>query len=116
MRRVLRVEHGEEESDEERAHSSSAGLYHAGEDGRPGPASLGVAGKGDRADLLDEVGVGIWSLADNKVQHRDNLTGQPLDPVLVAAARRKELEYVNTKGVWELRPPMRPELGKASRR
>ena len=32
--------------------------------------------------------------------YRDDLTGQILDPELVHAARRKELEYFNAKGVW----------------
>ena len=31
---------------------------------------------------------------------RDDLTGQLLDPALVHAARRKELDYFNAKGVW----------------
>jgi hypothetical protein len=34
----------------------------------------------------------------------DDLTGQLLDPVLVRAARAKELEYFESKGVWRLRP------------
>ena len=34
----------------------------------------------------------------------DAITGQPLDPVLVAEARKKELEYFETKGVWHKRP------------
>ena len=36
-------------------------------------------------------------------QYRDAITGQPLDPDMVRAARRKELEYFNSKHVWELR-------------
>ena len=32
----------------------------------------------------------------------DALTGQPLDPTMVRAAHRKELEYVELKKVWEL--------------
>ena len=33
--------------------------------------------------------------------YRDDLTGQPLNPALVKAARRNELDYFNSKGVWE---------------
>ena len=34
----------------------------------------------------------------------DDVTGQPLDPAAVAAARAKELEYVHSKGVWRKIP------------
>ena len=34
----------------------------------------------------------------------DDLTGQPLDAGLVHEARRKELEYFESKGVWAKRP------------
>ncbi len=36
-------------------------------------------------------------------QYRDAITGQPLDPDMVRAARRKELEYFNSKHVWDVR-------------
>ena len=35
---------------------------------------------------------------------RDDLTGQLLDPELVGAAKKKELEYFDGKDVWVLRP------------
>ena len=31
---------------------------------------------------------------------KDDLNGQPLNPQLVKAARKKELDYFNSKGVW----------------
>ena len=43
-------------------------------------------------------------MVNTNARFRDDLTGQPLKPELVKAARRKELEYFNTKGVWTLRP------------
>ena len=33
---------------------------------------------------------------------RDDITGQSLDPALVREARRRELEYFESKGVWKL--------------
>ncbi len=39
-----------------------------------------------------------------KPAFRDNLTGQPLIPELVRAARREELEYFTSRREWELRP------------
>ena len=41
---------------------------------------------------------------DNAQIFKDDLTGQLLDPTLVKAARKKELEYFDGKDVWELRP------------
>ena len=38
-------------------------------------------------------------VASSSMYH-DDLTGQPLDPDLVAAAREKELEYFASKGAW----------------
>ena len=35
--------------------------------------------------------------------YKDDLTGQLLDSALVKAARAKELEYFESKGVWQLR-------------
>ena len=54
----------------------------------------------DSVDLLDERGVDLYlgNLAKGEV-FKDDLTGQPLNPELVRAARRKEMEYFNTKGV-----------------
>ena len=37
-------------------------------------------------------------------QYRDAITGQPMIPELVKAARAKELEYFASKGVWHYRP------------
>ena len=37
-------------------------------------------------------------------QFKDAITGQPLIPELVKAARAKELEYFASKGVWHYRP------------
>ena len=41
---------------------------------------------------------------ENDQIFKDDLTGQILDPTLVKAARKKELEYFDGKDVWELRP------------
>ena len=49
--------------------------------------------------IADELNV-----ADNQVHYKDAITGQPLDPVLVKAARSKELEYFAMKDVWHYRP------------
>ena len=35
---------------------------------------------------------------------KDTITGQELNPVLVRAARKKEMDYFASKGVWALRP------------
>ncbi len=35
-----------------------------------------------------------------KARYRDEITGQPLIPELVHQARKKELDYFNSKGVW----------------
>ena len=35
---------------------------------------------------------------------RDDITGQLLDPALVAGARKKEPQYFDDKEVWDLRP------------
>ena len=42
---------------------------------------------------------------ENAQIFKDDPTGQLLDATLVAAARKKELEYFDGKNVWELRPP-----------
>ena len=39
----------------------------------------------------------------NADRYVDDLTGLPLPPDLCRAARRKELEYFKSKGVWEMR-------------
>ena len=33
----------------------------------------------------------------------DNITGQPLNPELCRIARKKELDYFHSKGVWSMR-------------
>ena len=40
---------------------------------------------------------------ENEKEYRDDLTGQVLDPLLVRAARAKELEYFESKVVWAKR-------------
>ena len=41
---------------------------------------------------------------DGDTVYRDDLTGQVLDPVLVRAARQKELDFFEAKEVWTKRP------------
>ena len=41
---------------------------------------------------------------ENDETFKDDLIGQLLNAALVRAARTKELEYFEGKGVWELRP------------
>ncbi|MBV61870.1 MAG: hypothetical protein CMH65_11270 [Nevskiales bacterium] len=96
------------ESEEERAMDSPVRAVTE----NPAPAvPRGSAAAGppttatDDLDLLDADGVAVYQVAvAQQYQFRDNLTGQPLDPSMVRAARRKELEYFNSKLVWELRP------------
>ena len=40
---------------------------------------------------------------DGGTVYRDDLTGQVLDPKLVRAARQKELDFFESKGVWSLK-------------
>ena len=49
----------------------------------------------------DRIGGEVHAVNATKGVYRDDLTGQVLEPALVQAARRKELEYFNDKGVWE---------------
>ena len=37
---------------------------------------------------------------DNEPIFRDDLIGQVLDPVLVKAVRKKEVDFLEAKGVW----------------
>jgi len=53
-------------------------------------------------DLFEEEAA-VMALKGEKV-YRDAITGQILDPELVEAARRKELEYFISKQVWKKRP------------
>ena len=72
------------------------------------PAAAGMLGNcAESADGYDELilasGLGDWALIAKEKEgvFRDDLTGQLLVPELVRAARKKELEYFNSKGVWE---------------
>ena len=38
--------------------------------------------------------------AQGEMAYKDAITGQPLNTKLVEEARRKELEYFESKGVW----------------
>ena len=42
--------------------------------------------------------------AVEEMAYKDAITGQPLNTKLVEEARRKELEYFESKGVWHRRP------------
>ena len=56
-----------------------------------------LVGKNTENCLKSKLEVDSW-----KAEYKDDLTGQPLDPAMVEAARRKELEYFASKGVWQL--------------
>ena len=43
-------------------------------------------------------------LVNRHEKYIDDLTGQPLDPELCRIARKAELDYFRSKGVWSLRP------------
>ena len=43
-----------------------------------------------------------FKVADNE-RFVDDITGQPLDPILCRAARKKEMDYVKSKGLWAKR-------------
>ena len=60
------------------------------QEGRPGSQS-------------EEESVEVNGLRGKKV-FKDAITGQVLDPILVAEARKKELEYFAAKQVWHKRP------------
>ena len=45
----------------------------------------------------------ILAMANKNDRFVDDITGQPLPPELCREARRVEVEYFRTKGVWELR-------------
>ena len=55
-------------------------------------------------NLTNGKGVSIKAQIEGGQIFKDDLTGQPLDPTLVGAARKKELEDFDGKDVWELRP------------
>ena len=54
--------------------------------------------------LTSSAGEVLTITVENEETYKDDLTGQLLNPDLVRAARTKELEYFEGKGVWELRP------------
>ena len=64
-------------------------------------------------DAKDEVAAFATATADGGEEHAlfaskhdryiDDLTGLDLDPDLCKAARKKELEYFKSKGVWDFR-------------
>ena len=54
-----------------------------------------IAG-GDSSHILK------FKVADNG-SFVDDITGQPLDPILCRAARKKEMDYVKSKGLWAKR-------------
>ena len=51
--------------------------------------------------LTDARGYVLNVQIEHQPVYRDDLTGQLLDPELVRAARAKELEYFESKLVWE---------------
>ena len=53
--------------------------------------------------LIDEEGTEAYGIQGEKV-YRDATSGQVLDPILVKEARRKELQYFESKCVWHKRP------------
>ena len=53
--------------------------------------------------VSDKRGNKVQVKVENEKEYRDDLTGQVLDPLLVRAARAKELEYFESKGVWAKR-------------
>ena len=47
----------------------------------------------------------LFQVSESNVQsYRDGVTGQDLDPILVKAARREEMEFFRSKEVWRKRP------------
>lgn len=57
----------------------------------------------DHYRLCDTSGEVFHIRVANEPIYKDDLTGQPLPPALVRAARAKELEYLAAKKVWEKR-------------
>ena len=54
--------------------------------------------------LTDRQGFVLKVQIEGAETYKDDLTGQPLPPELVRIARKQELEYFNSKLVWEKRP------------
>ena len=42
----------------------------------------------------------VFNLKNQDVTYKDSVTGQPLEPNLVRAARKLEMEYFDSKDVW----------------
>ena len=89
-----------------------AQLKHAGRwaQGSVGTNVVFEEGNGSHSQLLslDCGTAGVFTLkgarSGPQEVFRDDLTGQVLPTELVRAARRKELEYFESKGVWKLVP------------
>ena len=75
----------------------------------------GVAGMQAREDTVEAFNLNECS-GYCSGRFRDDLTGQPLIDELVMEARRKELDYFTSKGVWVKRPKAeaRTETGKGA--
>jgi hypothetical protein len=85
-----------EDRREERELPSHTVKQYEAEDGGYG---LGRGpGRSGKDRTMDEV-----LFTPNADRYVDDLTGLPLPPDLCKAARRKELEYFKSKGVWEMR-------------
>ena len=46
----------------------------------------------------------IFGMSGKEATFKDSVTGQPLEPTLVKAVRKLEVEYFDAKEVWEKRP------------
>ena len=66
--------------------------------------------------LTDARGYVLNVQIENQPVYRDDLTGQLLDPELVKAARAKELEYFESKLVWEKKAMGRRDASQANPR
>ena len=74
------------------------GMLESGMEGQDLPAVLPCF------HLTNDKGSVLKVQVEGDKVFRDDLTGQLLDPELVRAARKKELEYFDGKDVWVLRP------------
>ena len=92
----------EDRREEPELPSHTVRQYQAEEGGyglRRGP---GPSGHGRVDDCKDQATDEVL-FTPNAERYIDDLTGLPLPPELCKAARRKELEYFKSKGVWEMR-------------
>jgi len=46
----------------------------------------------------------VFNVTSHEAMVKDSVTGQPLEPLLVKAARKLEMEYFEAKEVWERSP------------